>query len=469
MATTKAPRMQRRVAVPALMLASIAAGCDRSAEQTRTHEAAVAKSADLHDDRLAGPPSNPAFVRSIAEGNRAFGLSLYQQLAAQPGNVFISPISIAGAFGPVVAGAEGETRAVIARALRFPADGGPALHPGLGRLMRGLERDQNGTTLSIANALWVQQGFTMKPAFVGTARENYGATSENLDFIRAPAAAAARINAWVNGKTRGRIPTLFSPDAFTVRTRLVVTNAVYFLGDWAEPFRPSATQQQLFYLLGGGARRVPLMSREGQYRTFGTKTFTAIDLPYRDERLSMTVFLPHARAGLPAFEAGLNPERLAEWLGKLDRAQPGKTQLYLPRLQITRSYDLEKPLSALGMGLVFTPRANFRGIANADLYVDRVAHKTFVRMDEKGTEAAAATGVVVATVSAPLPFRADHPFFFLLRDKKSGAILFMGRIAELGTGPTIDVVPEANPGNGRQPAPPAPPAPPPSPPRPTPR
>lgn len=441
----------------ALALAALAAGCSPPAEQERTGKAEV---------EPAQPPApiNPAFVGSIAEGNRAFGLGLYQQLATRPGNLFISPISIAGAFGPVVAGAEGETRSVIARALRFPDDGGVTLHPQLGGLLRGLERDGNGTTVSIANALWVQQGFNVKPAFARTARENYGAASETLDFVSAPAPAAARINAWVSDETRGRIPTLFSPDAFTDLTRLVVTNAVYFLGDWAEPFRRSATTPQPFFLLEGGARQVPLMSRQGQYRTFWNETFTAIDLPYKDERLSMTVFLPHARAGLPAFEAGLTPERLTEWLSKLDAADPGKTQLYLPRVEITEGYDLEMPLRAMGMGLAFTRgKANFRGIADADLYISKVAHKTFVRMDEKGTEAAAATGVVISTVSAPLPFRADHPFFFLLRDKTSGAILFMGRIADPGGGPMVAVSPEANQGSNGQPAPPPPPPPPPPP------
>jgi len=449
--------MQHQAAISAVaVLAGLAAGCGQPADRPRTKEAEAELAA-------AVAPADPALVASVAEGNRAFGVSLYKELAAKPGNVFISPISIAGAFGPVVAGAEGETRTEIARALRFPAEGGAALHAQLGGLLRGLERDGNAT-LSIANALWVQQGFTMKPAFVRTTREDYGATSESLNFVSAPAAAAARINAWVNEETRGRIPTLFSPEAFTDRTRLVVTNAVYFLGDWAEPFRRSATTQQPFFLLGGGARQAPLMSRQGQYRTFWNEAFTAIDLPYRDERLSMTVFLPNARGGLPAFEAGLTPERLTEWLAKLDAAQPGKTQLYLPRVEISEGYDLEDPLRAMGMGLAFTRgKANFRGIADADLYISKVAHETFVRMDEKGTEAAAATGVVINEVSAPVPFRADHPFFFLLRDKTSGAILFMGRIADPGSGPTIPVPAEADPDNNGQPAPPPPPPPPPPP------
>ena len=449
--------MQRRLAVPALVLASLAAGCTPQAEQTRTGEAAGEPAA-------AVAPLDSAMVANVAEGNRAFGVELYRELAATPGNVFISPISIAGAFGPVIAGAEGETRTVIARAMRFPSNGGAAMHPQLGGLLRGLERDLDGATLSIANALWVQQGFTMKPALVRTARQNYGATSETLDFVSAPDAAAGRINAWVSGETRGRIPTLFAPDAFTDLTRLVVTNAVYFLGDWKDQFRKSATTQQPFYMAGGGARQVPLMYRRGEYRTFGTEAFQAIDLPYKDERLSMTAFLPNARNGLPAFEAGLTPELLAEWLGKLDAAQPYKTELYLPRLEIEEAYDLVAPLKTMGMGPAFTRgKANFRGIADADLHISQVAHKTFVRMDEKGTEAAAATGVVIELESGPAIFRADHPFFFLLRDKASGAILFMGRIADLGTGPRIAVAPETNSGNGRQLAPPPPPPPPPPP------
>lgn len=447
----------RQSTITAATLLALATGCGGPAEQA------------VQEQRgNAAAPILPAWVGSVTDGNRAFGVALYRELASKPGNLFISPISIAGAFGPVIAGAEGETRTAIARALRFPLDGGAALHPRFGGLLRELEREGDGTTLSIANALWVQQGFPIKPAFAMIAREDYRAESASLDFVRAPQDAAARINAWVGGKTRGRIPALFGPDAFDDRTKLVVTNAVYFLGDWAKPFPSPGTSQQLFYLVGGGARQVPLMSQLGQYRTFGTETFQAIDMPYKDERLSMTVFLPQARDGLPTFESGLTAERLGEWLGKLDAAQPHEIQLYLPRLQITESYELGKSLSAMGMGVAFKPsEANFRGIAEADLYISQVVHKTFVRMDEKGTEAAAATGVGMVAVSMPATFRADHPFFFLLRDKRSGAILFMGRIADLGTGPAIPVDRAAEPGRGGRlyPPPPPPPPPLPSPPR----
>lgn len=380
--------------------------------------------------------ASPAPETSVAAGNRAFGLALYQQLASERGNVFISPVSIAGAFGPVIAGADGETRQAIARALRFPAGGSQELHPVLGGMMRDLERKREGTTISIANALWASKDFQIKPTFLGVARGSYGAAVETLDFERAPGAAAARINSWVSKETRGRIPTLVSAETFDASTRLVVTNAVYFLGDWAVPFNQSNTSQQPFYRPGAAALSVPLMYRGGEYRYFETDSFQAIDLPYKDGDLAMTIFLPKEQNGLGAFETGLAPEQLQEWLRTLEAASPQKVQLYLPKLKIEQRYNLVPSLHALGMGIAFTDRADFSGIAGEPLQIDQVIHKTFVRIDERGTEAAAATGIEIIVSGSrnppPPTFRADHPFFFLLRDQKSGAVLFMGRIIEPG-------------------------------------
>ena len=376
----------------------------------------------------AAPAPVPA--ATVAQSTRAFGVALYRQLAGKPGNVFVSPISIAGAFGPVAAGAQGETREAIVRTLRLR--GGGELHSELGRLLRGLERERQGATVSIANALWVQQGFPIKPPFLSTAREAYGAAAEPLDFARAPAAAAERINAWVSRETRARIPRLIAAGSLDRDTRLVVTNAVYFLADWPTAFDTAATTEQPFHA-PGAQLTVPLMFRSGRFRYFETEDFQAIDLPYKDERLSMTVFLPRARAGLAQFEQGLSDARLGEWLARLDREEPQMVQLHLPRLKLEAQYELGSDLAAMGMGIAFTERADFRGIAEADLLISRVVHKTFIRVDEKGTEAAAATGVLIQVVSArrrePPVFRADRPFFFLIRDKASGAVLFMGRIA----------------------------------------
>jgi serine protease inhibitor len=376
------------------------------------------------------PAAAPAAAAGVAEGNGDFGVTLYRQLAGEPGNLFVSPVSIAGAFGPVAAGARGETLAAIERAMRFPA--GAGLHPALGGLLRDLEREREGATLSVANALWVMEGFPLKPEFARIGQQDYGAAIEHLDFRRG-AQAAARINGWVKEETRGRIPTLIDPGSLDGDTALVVTNAVYFLGDWTTPFNASNTREQPFHLPGGATKPIPLMYRKTGFRYFETGSFQAVDLPYKDERLAMSVFLPKAREGLPALEAELTGARLREWLGRLDRETPREVRLHLPKLRIEEDYQLVGPLAAMGMGIAFDPnRADFRAIADADLFISQVVHKTFLRIDEKGTEAAAATGVEVEVVSAPIEppvvFRADHPFFLVIRDKPSGAILFLGRI-----------------------------------------
>jgi serpin B len=377
------------------------------------------------------PQSPEAAALSVAQGNAAFGVELYKKLGEEAkGNLFISPISVAGAFGPVAAGAEGETRAAIDKAMRFPA--GPALHPALGRMLKDLERKRGGVTLSIANALWVKKEFALKPAFQRIARESYDARVEAVDFERAPKAAERRINEWVAKETRGRIPGIVSADDFDRYTRLVITNAVYFLGDWATPFPLSQTKEQPFYGPGGATRQIPLMHQRADVRYVETDSFQAIDLPYRDPTLSMSLFLPKSRDGLANFEAQLSEEALRLWLGKLDQAGRSPVLIHLPKLKIEGTYDLLPPLGEMGMGVAFTDRANLRGIADEPLMVDRVVQKTFLRMDEKGTEAVAVTAIgVVATgmrISKPPVFRADHPFFLVIREKGSGAVLFLGRI-----------------------------------------
>ena len=414
-----------RLFLPMLLFAAACTPVSRSDE-------GPAGSAQQQRDDPAPVPASPAAPADVVQGNADFGLALYKELAAEPGDVFLSPISIAGAFGPVVAGAQGETRDAIARAMRFPARGGAGLHPALGGMLRGLEREQEGATLSIANALWVRQGFALKPEFLRVARQDYDAAVEPLDFARAPAAAAGRINGWVSRETRGRIPELISADSLNQDTALVVTNAVYFLGDWPTPFNASNTSEQPFYTGRSESRPIPLMYRKDSYRYLETDDFQAIDLPYKDPRLSMTVFLPKARDGLASFERRLDETRLRTWLGDIDKAEPRTVYLYLPKLKVEATYNLVPALRALGMGIAFSNRADFRGMADADLLISQVVHKTFVRVDEKGTEAAAATGVEIELTSAPSieppTFRADHPFFFLLRDRSSGAMLFLGRI-----------------------------------------
>ena len=361
---------------------------------------------------------------------RTLGIRLYDQLRAADDNVVISPVSLLGAFGVVSAGAGGETRTAILNSLGLPqAD---TLNEDLGGLLRMLEEEDNATTLSIANAVWVQRDFSLNSAFVQTAERDYGAQARTVDFRRSPQQAAGEINAWVSEETRTRIPELISASSINDATRLIVTNAVYFLGDWLQPFSASSTGEQPFRLADGSTTPIPLMFQRGSFRLLETDQFQAIDLPYEGARLSMTVLLPREPIGLPALQAGL-ATGLDDWLTRLDAEHPRSVRLYLPKIETALSYELIPQLTTLGMGVAFTPAADFRGISDAPLAIGQVVHKTFLRIDEKGTEAAAATGIAIEVTSAPVTppptFRADHPFLFLIRDRETGAVLFLGRIS----------------------------------------
>jgi serpin B len=385
----------------------------------------------------AASPAGPSLeeIRSEAKANRAFGVRLYKQLAKEPGNVFISPVSIAAAFGPVAAGARGETATAVGRALGFRPD--PKLLPRrVGGLLRALRTEGDGAKVSIANALWVTERHPLKPAFVADVRSEFDSTAETLDFVKS-ARAAQRINAWAESETNGKIKNLFGEDAFDDATALVVTNAVHFLGDWAEPFNAFYTRQEPFFLPGGEQRELAMMSGEKSAKYFADDALQMIDLPYKGGALSMVLILPRDRDGLPALEEQLSDAKLGEWLRKLDTSTPPDVvqgvMVQLPKVEIDNDYNLGDPLKTLGMGLAFDRlKANFGGMSDKQLFISEALHKTFLRIDEKGTEAAAATAVVMgAERSGPeLLFRADHPFLALIRDKNSGAILFMGRIAQ---------------------------------------
>jgi serpin B len=379
------------------------------------------------------PAGAAATPEAVARGNRRFTLGLFREIARrEPGNIFVSPASIAFALGPLTAGAAGETRAGIGRALSFPTTG-DGLHPALAALQRGLERDDFRAQISIANALWLNRDFTPRPAFMETARAHYDSAVETLDFGGDAEGAAARINHWADTETHHRIPRVVEAMMFSRFTRLVVTNAVYFLADWAQPFSPG-TEPGPFTLADGQRIDVPLMLQTGQFRHYRGSGFAALDLPYRDDRLVMTVLLPDAADGIEALEGDLTPGVLDRALRALDRAQPALVDVALPRLNLNKNYSLSEPLIRMGMGLAFSPDADFSGLSEVPLQISAVRQLTFLRVDEKGTEAAAVTVaeaiIVTGTRNAPRPivFHADHPFLFMLRDRESGAILFFGRI-----------------------------------------
>jgi len=411
----------------AAALALTFAGCAAPPAEPRAEAPAAAAPAEAAPASVAPGEERQALVA----GNAEFAIDLYRRLGA--GNLFFSPAGISTAFGMAQAGARGETALEIARALRYPLAGEP-LHSTLGPLTRELVLDQPGRRLAVANALWVQTGYPLLPAYTRTLGTHYGAPPTSLDFEGDRAGAAAAISRWAEQNTNGRIRDLLAPDDLHPRTRLVLTNTVWFKADWQRQFEAGATRERDFFVRGGAPVKVRMMhQREAQFRHLDGGGFDAIELPYRGEEMSMLVFLPKTRDGLPAFERELTGANLRAWTDTLRSAEPKVVDLALPKIELRTRYDLPVPLQEMGMRLVYTEASDLSGISTAErLLIDRAIHQTFLLVDEKGTEAAAATAITIRPVSAPptpqVRFHADHPFFFLIRDNRSGALLFMGRI-----------------------------------------
>ena len=371
----------------------------------------------------APPPAGPA--PSHQAGQTDFGIRLYRQLGAKQGNLFLSPTSISAALGMVYAGAEGETASEMAQALRYPATG---VHESFGELLRRLPIEAEGRKVSVANALWVQQGFPLKPGYIALVRRHYGGGAQPVDFVGSPMQAIAAINGWAEEKTAGRIKGLLQRANINERTRLVLTNAVYFKGDWLHPFQANQTRARAFYLRSGGSVSVPFMRQRGGFRLLQEPDFAAVEMPYKGEELSMMLFVPQERQGLEGFEQRLTPDALSGWIEALRKSERRDIELVVPKLELDTRASLVPELQAMGMRRAFTDMAELKGIADAQLRLSDVIHQTYLRVDEKGTEAAAATAAIAEIVSMPWPFHADHPFFFLIRDNRTDAILFMGRI-----------------------------------------
>lgn len=385
---------------------------------------------------LAGEPAQ--HLPAVVDGNSRFALDLYAALRSEKGNLFFSPFSLSTALAMTYAGAGGETAAEMAEVLHLPADQAQ-LHAVFGALVDGLERGAGagGYRLEIANRLWGQGGYPFREAFLATCREHYGAGFETFDFRADPESGRRTINAWVEEQTRQKIRDLLPTGSITALTRLVLTNAVYFKGDWSSPFDPDDTRDAPFHLAGGKTVEAPLMYQSDRFRFAAHDGFKILELPYADKALSMLVLLPDRVDGLAALEDQLGPERLASWIGSLG---PAEVEVYLPRFELTDEFSLAAVLQAMGMRTAFNePRpgdpagADFTRMAEPrELFIGGVFHKGYVKVNEEGTEAAAATGVVMVT-SVPVQqvvFRADHPFLFLLRDNETGSLLFIGRLED---------------------------------------
>ncbi|MBP7828039.1 MAG: serpin family protein [Verrucomicrobia bacterium] len=377
-----------------------------------------------------------AVPADLVAGNTAFALDLYHRLAVQEGNLFFSPHSLSTALAMTHAGARGETERDLAALLHFtlPSDQVPGAFGALDRRLGEISK-QKQVRLSVANSLWGQRDQPFTDQFLAVTRQHFGAQIGLVDFVGAAERARQKINTWVARKTGDKIQNLLAPGAVGPTTRLVLGNAIYFKGDWARPFDRSATAPADFFVTPTRSVQAPLMYLKTKIRGQSFDGFSAFELPYQGETLSMIVLLPEARDGLAALEATLTANHLHNWLAALDAARPEEAMVYLPKFKLEWKSDLKPTLAALSRGVAFDARqADFSGMTgNRDLFISAVIHQAVVEVNEQGTEAAAATGVVVALTDLPPPprvFRADHPFIFLIREKSSGSVLFLGRVVD---------------------------------------
>ncbi len=395
-------------------------------------------------ERVSAPEVSDAAMDTLVEGNTAFALELYHRLADEKGgeNLFYSPYSISLALAMTHAGARGETEEQMADALhyRLPQE---QLHPAFNALDQALasrsegaegkddeEEGDEGFRLNIANAIWGQEDYSFRDAFLDTLAENYGAGLRVLNFASAPEEARTAINEWVSEKTEGKIDELIARGGIMPGTRLVLTNAIYFNAAWAEPFEEEQTEDGAFRLLDGGEVTVPLMRQTASYGYAARQGYQAIELPYDGRELSMVILLPEAGA-FETFEEALDAEEMAAVMEDLDREQ---VRLSMPSFEFSSGFSLKDALIALGMPKAFSGEADFSGMTGSrDLFISDVIHKAFVSVDEEGTEAAAATAVEMvesAMPSEPIEVTINRPFIFAIRDIETGTVLFVGRVLD---------------------------------------
>jgi len=370
----------------------------------------------------------------VVEGNDAFAVALYHQLSHQAGNLFLSHESISTALAMAYAGARGNTASEMAKALHFTLPPGQ-LHPAMGALLRDLNAAHSDYQLNVANALWAQQGYTFLDQFLNLLKGDYGAGLQQVDFKGAPEAARSTINQWVEQKTQDKIKDLLAPGAVRPDTRLVLTNAIYFKGNWQTQFDKAQTRNEDFYLSQTKSAAAPLMHREGSFGYFDGGTFQILEIPYKSNALSLIVLLPKERSGLSGLEDSMTASNMQQWLSQV--APVSKVIVTIPKFKSTQEFELSTALRALGMPEAFSAGADFSAMTGQrDFAISAVIHKAFVDVNEEGTEAAAATAVTMRALAmrAPGPpppvFRADHPFIFFIRDNGSRSILFMGRMTD---------------------------------------
>jgi len=379
------------------------------------------------------PVQSPEAAESMLDNHNRFAWDMYQQLGKEPGNLFFSPSSIWTALAMTYTGAAGTTATEMSKTLHVESLEQLSTSYSAVRAAWKVPDESQGLQLQLANRLWGQTGYPILPEFLTATREQFDAELSLLNFAKSEEARQT-INSWVEEQTEDKIQELLPEGVIDASTMLVLTNAVYFKGSWLRPFNADSTQEADFRLTAAESIPVPMMHQLGEFGYKALDEAQILELPYGYGRLSMMILLPTEVEGLAELEAQLTLDNLQRWTEPGLRSQ--KVNVYLPKFKSTSQFELNAVLSAMGMPSAFDPSAaDFSKMSgNRELFLSAVIHKAFVDVNEAGTEAAAATGAVISRTSIsprqPVDFLADHPFIYLIRDTRSGALLFAGRVAD---------------------------------------
>ncbi|MBL7067908.1 MAG: serpin family protein [Candidatus Marinimicrobia bacterium] len=366
----------------------------------------------------------------LTESDNKFGLKLFGKIVEteQDENIFISPLSVSMALGMTYNGADSTTLEAMHETLEYGDLTIQEVNESYQSLIELLTELDPKVIFDIANSIWYREGFPVENDFLTTNQDYFDAVVRALDFSSDDAADI--INAWVNEKTNGKIEEIVdSPiDPLTI---MFLINAIYFKGTWTYEFNEENTTDDIFYLPDGSEKECKMMSHQCDHNYFESEQFQAIDLPYGDAGFSMTILLPKPEVNIDSLIAQLNNETWNSWLGSFSEQE---VSFYLPKFKLEYEISLNDVLSALGMSVAFEPNlADFTNInKDGNLYISNVKHKTFVKVNEEGTEAAAVTSVEITltSISSGITMHINRPFVFAIRENHSGTILFIGKIIE---------------------------------------
>lgn len=414
---------------------------------------AAAQDTDLQSPAAEPPSIEPTIAvsldpdaQALVKSTNAFSLDLLREADARDANLIVSPASVFTAVGFAYRGAVGETASQLKLVMRYPFDPEQNLRAS-GALMSTMSFSAKGRDLRAANAIWLQEGMPFDQRFEQDMIAHARAGIKRTDFKADPESARKIVNRWVEGATSGNISELLQRGILTNKTRAVLVNAVWFKADWQFPFSKKATRSEPFTAIDGSISTASLMHQRDRFAAFRRDGVSAIQLPYKGGEVALVVFLPDKASALPTFEESLTPKALSRWLADLDKTTPRDTVLTLPKLKLRWHSDLAEDLNRMGAPLAFSDGADFSAMARLPypggdpneigLKISHVIHEATIEVDETGSEASAATAVIMDVIVTagrrgpppppPFVFKADKPFLFALRDLRTGLLLFVGR------------------------------------------